>query len=460
MLVQDPATAEPVYAPAGSTAATSEASAGSLTQRLSALARRARASPLLGGAFLGGMVGVTIIIVLDAAAAKSPEVPPSPHIAGYLNGPGSALDFRTFLTLMLVMVACYAGVLWCGRSFSARGAIIGIVVLHLVVLAGPVLLSQDIFSYTAYARLGVLHGIDPFNHGPEAAATDPVFKYVGKVWHMQPSAYGPAWTLLTYPTALLGVSAALWVFKLLGVAASLATVWFVWRCAELLGRDPLVPSLILGVNPLLVIYSVGGAHNDLLMAAFMMAGVWMALRGHEGRGAATIVVGAAGKATAAVILPYMLLARRRMNIVTGAAIGLLVTALISYAVFGANALDFISTLRRQQLFVSTDSFPTEVAHLLGYPGVFPVDRTIARAGMVIALAYLAWRVWRGYDWIAASAWALLVIPVATTWLLAWYLLWGLPLAVIARDKRVLYATLAVQGLFLAHQYAPLISPVV
>jgi glycosyl transferase family 87 len=448
-----------VYAPAASATASAASSTGSRGHRLSALARRARTAPLVGALFLCGMAGCAALIVLDAAAAKSPEVPPSPHIASYLPGIGSTLSFRTFLILILVMVACYGGVLWCARAFSARGMVIGVVVLHAIVLAGPVLLSQDIFSYVAYARLGLLHGVDPFTHGPAAAATDPIFKYIGKVWREQPSAYGPAYTLISYPTALLGLVGALWTFKVMAVAASLATVMFVWLCARLLGRDPVVPSLVLGVNPLLIIYGVGGAHNDLLMAALMMAGVWMALRGHEGRGAATIVVTAAGKATAAVVLPYMLLARRRMNIVVGAVAGLVVISLVSYLVFGPTSLDFVSTLRRQQLFVSTDSFPTEVAHLLGYPGVFPVDRTIARGGMAIVLLYLMLRVWRGYDWIAASAWALLVIPVATTWLLAWYLLWGLPLAVLARDRRVLYATLAVQALFIAHQCAPLFSPV-
>ena len=73
--------------------------------------------------------------------------------------------------------------------------------------------------------------------------------------------------------------------------------------------------------------------------------------------------------------------------------------------------------------------------------------------------YLLWRTWQGYDWIAASGWTLLAISVTSTWLLAWYILWPLPLAVIARDRRLLVATLAVQAMFIAHQLAPLIAPV-
>jgi hypothetical protein len=49
--------------------------------------------------------------------------------------------------------------------------------------------------------------------------------------------------------------------------------------------------------------------------------------------------------------------------------------------------------------------------------------------------------------------------VTSTWLLAWYIVWPLPLAVVVRDRRLLFATLLVQGLFIIHQLAPLLAPV-
>ena len=70
-----------------------------------------------------------------------------------------------------------------------------------------------------------------------------------------------------------------------------------------------------------------------------------------------------------------------------------------------------------------------------------------------------WLTWRGYDWVAASGWALLAIAVTSTWLLAWYTLWSLPLAAVTRDRRLLWTTLAVQALFIAHQTSPLFAQV-
>jgi hypothetical protein len=90
--------------------------------------------------------------------------------------------------------------------------------------------------------------------------------------------------------------------------------------------------------------------------------------------------------------------------------------------------------------------------------VFPVDHDLLRAGLAALVVYLLVCVWRGYDWLDASGWALLGVSVTSTWLQPWYLLWGLPLAAVARDRRLLWSTLVIQALFLIHQLSPLFTP--
>src|ERR1700688_3849470 len=67
----------------------------------------------------------------------------------------------------------------------------------------PPLLSHDVYSYVDYARLGALHGLAPSVHGPAAAPADPAFAHV--TWPHTTSAYGPLFTLVTYPLAWLPV---------------------------------------------------------------------------------------------------------------------------------------------------------------------------------------------------------------------------------------------------------------
>jgi hypothetical protein len=446
--------------------------------------RSERWAPALAALLAALLVVAAAEIVLDGAAGLSPLIPKSPEIAGWLKGIGERLGYRVFLIALLVSSCAYAGLIVLARGasggqasaallaggraragvISKRWAIVLIAALQLIVFVGPILLSTDVFSYIAYARMGVEHGLNPYTHGPVAIAGDPVFKYVGHDWERVATAYGPLYTLLSYPLAPLGVVGALWGMKLEALLASAGTLALTWRCARARGFDPVAAILIVGTNPLFVIYGLGGAHNDLIMMLAMMAAVSLTIIGtsngrREAGAAAWVVAGALTKATVAVLLPFMIVSRRRIAPILGTVAALALAALIGYAVFGIHGIDVVAALNRDAAFVSTDSFATEIAHLFGKPGVFPVDHDLLKAGLVLILVHLLWRTWRGYDWVAASGWALLAISVTSTWLLAWYILWPLPLAVITRDRRLLAATLAVQALFIIHQISPLLVPV-
>ncbi|MGD0455287.1 MAG: hypothetical protein ABSB69_17000 [Solirubrobacteraceae bacterium] len=454
------------------------------SERGAAHVRSERWAPALATLLALLLVAAAAEIVLDGAAGISPLIPKSPEIAGWLEGIGERLGYRVFLIALLVSTGAYAGlVVLAGRAsigrasvdrasvagphagaISKRWAIVLIAALQLIVFVGPILLSTDVFSYIAYARMGVEHGLNPYLHGPVAIAGDPVSTYVGHDWERVATAYGPLYTLLSYPLVPLGVVGALWGMKLEALLASAGTLALVWRCARARGFDPVAAILVVGANPLYVIYGLGGAHNDLIMMLAMMAAVSLTVAStpsgrREAGAAAAVVAGALVKATVAVLLPFMIVSRRRLAPILGTLAALALGALIGYAAFGIHGIDVVAALNRDAAFVSTDSFATEIAHLFGKPGVFPIDHDLLKAGLVLILAHLLWRTWRGYDWVAASGWALLAISVTSTWLLAWYILWPLPLAVITRDRRLLAATLAVQALFVAHQLSPLLVPV-
>jgi alpha-1,6-mannosyltransferase len=424
--------------------------------------RSARWAPALATALALVLAVVTAKLVLDAAAGHKPLVPSSPAIASWLRGLGQRLNFRDLLILLLVFASAYAGLLALARFVSKRSALILIGVLHALVFAGPILLSTDVFSYIAYARMGVEHGLNPYVHGPIAISHDPIYRYVGQDWKHVATAYGPLYTLLSYPLAPLGLRGALWGMKIEALLASAATLWLVWRCARAREIDPVAAILAVGANPLYVIYVLGGAHNDLVMMAAMMAAVSLTLSGRDAAATASVVAGALVKVTVAALLPFMLLAQRARRAraqLLGAAATLAAGALVALPAFGTHGLDLVAALNRDAAFVSSDSFPTEIAHLFGKPGVFPIDHDLLKAALVVIVLHLLWRTWRGFDWIAAAGWTLLAISVTSTWLLAWYIVWPLPLAVVARDRRLLLATLAIQAMFILHQLAPLLAPV-
>ncbi|HXP37972.1 MAG TPA: polyprenol phosphomannose-dependent alpha 1,6 mannosyltransferase MptB, partial [Solirubrobacteraceae bacterium] len=227
--------------------------------------RSAQWAPALVAACALLILAATAEIVLDGAVGHSILIPKQPEIAGWLVGVGERLGYRTFLIAVLAATAGYAGLVALGHEVSKRWAIALIAALHLLVFIGPILLSTDVFSYIAYARMGVEHGLNPYTHGPIAITHDPIYHFVGHDWKKVETAYGPLYTLVSYPFGLLGVTGAVWGMKLVAMLASAGTLALTWRCARTRGFNPVTALLLVGANPLYVIYALGGAHNDLLM---------------------------------------------------------------------------------------------------------------------------------------------------------------------------------------------------
>ena len=133
----------------------------------------------------------------------------------------------------------------------------------MLVLLAPPLVSTDVFSYQAYARMGAIYGTNPYLHGPYAITLDPVYPYIGANWFQTPSAYGPLFTVFSYAFATLSIAPALW---LQGDRGAPASPWSRSSgTARACGAPTLKAVALVGLNPLLIVYGVGGGHNDLLM---------------------------------------------------------------------------------------------------------------------------------------------------------------------------------------------------
>ena len=364
-----------------------------------------------------------------------------------LDGAGGGAAGPLLYAALWVALVLYAFVVWRAGELSRRTVAIAVVALHALFLLAPPLLSQDVFSYIAYARLGAEHGLDPYTHAPLDIPADPVFGFAGS--RTAVSVYGPLFTLPSYALAPLGVPAAYWLLKIVAALASLGVVAFVWRCAERLGRDPRAPALLVGLSPLVLVHVVSAAHNEALVMLLVMAGVHAFLAGRPTAAGAWSTAATGVKASAALVVPYLALGSRPNfgRAVAGAAaaaLGLLALGLIG---FGTNVFDAFGLLSSNQGRSSRLSFPYLTSELLG------LSRDAVRAAFALAFAAVAgwtlWRTWRGADAIRMAGWATLAILVCSAWLVPWYLLWLLPLAALAADRRLTWATLAVSGWVLA-----------
>ncbi|HEX8076109.1 MAG TPA: hypothetical protein VF545_14130 [Thermoleophilaceae bacterium] len=364
------------------------------------------------------------------------------------SGADGSLAGPLFYAGLWVALLLYALVLVRAGDVSRRAAVWVIAGLHVLFLLAPPLLSQDVFSYIAYARLGAEHGLDPYTHAPVDIVGDPVFGFAGS--RDATSVYGPAFTLLTYPLAKVGVATALWTLKAAAALASLGVVALVWRAAERLGRDPLPPALFVGLNPHLLVHDVGGAHNETAVVLLTTAGLLAFVSGRARAGPALATAAAGLKASAGLVVPYLVAAARpRLRGALAAALAVFVgIALLALIGFGTNAVDALGLLSSNQDRTSRWSFPYKTAQLLGavLPGgrqdySDPV-RALYGLGFAAVFVWTLLRTWRGADALWMAGWGTLAILVASAWLVPWYVLWLLPLAALAADARLRWATVA------------------
>lgn len=335
--------------------------------------------------------------------------------------------------------AAYLAVLALAPRLGRRLVWTAMVALVALFASLPPLISHDVYSYVDYGRLAVLHGIDPYVRGPAAAPADPAFAHV--TWPHTTSAYGPIFTLITYPLAWLSVGAAVYVLKAISAAAVLATAYLVSRLAPARGVEPLKAAAFVGLNPLILVHVVGGPHNDALAVLVMMLGVAGVLTARESAAGAALVAAIAVKASTAVAAPFALLgSRHRGRLLAGALLALALVAGIANLAFGWHWLHAVALLGDNQGHTSHLSIPTTTARIAG---LSPDLTRIAAAALFAALvAYLLIWTYKGGDWLRATAWATTGLLLASAWLLPWYLVWPLPTAALSRDR-------ALQALLLA-----------
>lgn len=435
---------------------------------------------VLGALGLIGVLTSVFLLTADAASGPSQYVPARsggwPNwVAGPFAGLGVGITPNRFQTLTLIMTASYLAVLLAVRTLSGRVLALTILAANLVLLLGPPLISQDVFGYLDFARLGALHGLDPYTHVAAQVPTDPIYTFVG--WPFQHSPYGPLFTLASYAIVPLGLAGGLWALKAIAVAASLGAVALVARATAdqelsenpsarvpatseeesrgfrtvLKGHSPRFAAAFVGLNPVLLVLAVGGAHNDMLLLLALTAALALTAGANSRwRGAAAALVAGVGiKVTAGLALPFLVLgaggdgsgARERLRVALAAGLSLALLAALGLIGFGSHALGFISAVSEQQQLVATHSIPAETARLVGLHGTPSWWRHSFIAAFGVVLACALWRTLRGADWRVAAGWSTLALLLSTAWLLPWYAIWPLPLAAVSGDRRLRIATL-------------------
>ena len=474
----------------------------------------------VGEAALAAIVVLGLLVVVIAANRPSLLTPTThvgyfPHwMAGPLGGlvPGFTSNSTTlkywFSGAIVLMYVSYVVALRTAPHLPVRWVLGAILAVHIVLLLSPPLALTDLFNYVNYGRMEVVHNLNPYITVPILEPhNDPSF--ILSNWHELLSPYGPLFTIVTFIVVPLGVAGSFWALKGLLMLTSLATILLVWKCARLLGRDPRAAVMLVGLNPIVLVWGLGGDHNDFLMVFFMMLGFYLLLLARSKTGelraavqamdaggsqpadgvasqanaakagvwggrvrewllppsalemgaGAAFVVATGIKASGGVLIPVVLVAllrtpRRLAQVLLGMVLSSVIVAVLSVGFFGLHIPD----LGTQSKLVTSESIPNLIGLLFGSGGeneLLHKLMDVVLVGSVIGCCWMAWsRRWPSADrLLTASGWASVALLVSLSWVLPWYVLWVLPLAALSSSRRLRGAALVI-GVYLIIAWAP------
>lgn len=322
------------------------------------------------------------------------------------------------------------------RAGSLAGVCAAAVVIQLVPLAGPLLLSRDVYAYWAYGRLAEDHGANPYRVVPARFATDPATAAMSPIWRSSDSVYGPVFTAasegLSEATGASPERSAL-SYRLLGALGMLALV----AVAALAGARRAFAAAFVGWNPLLALDFAGGGHNDVWMAVLLVGALALAARSREALSGVSWALAAGLKWVPLALLPLELLARRRrdLRIAVGAAATAVAICAGAFALFGTAWLGALLPFAHRR---AAFAIPTRLSQL----GLPP---WLALLPLVAALPLLVQSARRGRP---RRALATSLLLCASPWVLPWYAVWVVPLAAIEDDRAAWVVALALSAYLL------------
>jgi hypothetical protein len=370
--------------------------------------------------------------------------------------------------------------------------------LHVLVAAGaslaistaaPLMLSRDVFSYAAYARLYAIDHLSPYVVVPAQFPHDPFVQVTAAQWRHVHSLYGPAFMLLggaivrAWPrspgTVILAFKAVA------GLSLGVATACSAMAARAIRPQRAALAAAIVGLNPVLVMHTVGGGHNDAMIAAALSGALALAVAddrsrssGREARPVSLRALGVTALLTVAVLIkaliaPVLLLwlwhtlsvargRRLRAGALHAAVVAGLSMALFAPFVAGWHTVAPLATLGGVESWASPSRLVARGARALATwlagPTVGAAAGRAVVAVFLLLFVSLAWRIAR--RWTSSRSvlpvhprtaadelgTTLLLLALSVPYLLPWYACWFAPLLGSMQDDALVWIGVAMTEL--------------
>jgi hypothetical protein len=318
--------------------------------------------------------------------------------------------------------------------------------------------ATDVYDYVMHGRMAALYDLNPLQDSPVDAAEDPAYAFTG--WRFSPSAYGPAWERIGEATVQVSgetINQDVVAFKLVAVIGYAVTALFIaLTLREIAPRRIEAGLFLFAWNPLVIFVTGGNGHNDAVMMAFMMMGVYLMSKRWYAASTGAMMLGVLVKFIPLMGVPMVVLVafsrlgkRERLRYMV-LALGLCALLLVVFYGPYWHGMDTLPSQRRDDYF--TGSVATVIRQELGpllddAPRDAGALETPKASGLVangtlglMAIFYAANlpRIYRARDDQQVIRILTLLmffyLVVTSVWFQAWYALWLVALAVLLDNR--------------------------
>jgi hypothetical protein len=185
-------------------------------------------------------------------------------------------------TLFIITVGAAQGIArTLGRAFF-RSLLLTQVVCLALMFATPLPLDSDQFAYAYYGSL-TQRGVNPYGHYSAPLQLTPLEQRLASHWGNPPyvDRYGPGWTLanaaVLLPFASTSAEAQGRILRLIACIFAIGCSWLLWVALEGLSWRPAAFTAF-ALNPLVLLSTGNGGHNDIYLLFFGLVAVVLARR--------------------------------------------------------------------------------------------------------------------------------------------------------------------------------------
>ncbi len=358
---------------------------------------------------------------------------------------GSVLAF-------LVITATYVAVFWLLKQTATLSPTLKVIIVLFVACVGLVNIglypvgALDVFYYIVQLKLPYVHHVNPYlttplQISPGDSANSFAFALGLQLY------FGPAWVLVSWiPTTVTGFSdlqTTLVGLKVFNLALLAVTAVLLYKYQDDDKRGWVAVFLFLA-NPLVLFEGVGNAHNDVMMAFFLVASMLALARGSWLAGpllALSILV----KWFSAGLIPLFIVVilmnrwpRQKALLATLGALAVGVACSLPFWAGGHMMSGLAQGLSSSQDIMRSTSVSSLLREFLDQGGAAPATISLLQTALygvfgVFALAML-WPVWRGRAYELAANDTFLAFSVLLSLLFPWYLITAFAVIALRRTR--------------------------